>query len=1067
MIGDQAARKRIRSDLGATLFVEAAAGTGKTSALVGRVVEMVATGLVELRHVAAITFTEKAAAELRDRVRRGLTEAAENRPGEESNRCRAALDQLEDAAITTLHSFARRILADFPLEAGLPPRFAVMDDIEAGGGFDAAYERFAGELLGSPDETLRDALNLGLRPSDIRTLARACRDHWDRLETYTFPPLPKPPIDVNAVVRPLSEALGLLDHCADPADRMAVHLTGLAPLVERLRDTPADDFVAALVELPAFPTKGVGNQGNWGKEALPRVRDLVVAATVARDRMVNDTCGALASDLSERVRLFTLEHAEQRRIEGRLGFHDLLVLARRLLRNNEGVRRALARRWHRVLIDEFQDTDPLQIELAVLLATPAEGVIADPWTDIPIDDGRLFLVGDPKQSIYRFRRADIALYQRVQGRFDEGHVPLHANFRCAPPIIDFVNVAFSKLLGDGEAGRQAAYVHLEATRSSHGPSVQYLGQAGDKDQMVAEIREREAADIAARLKLARDEGWAVHDGNDGPARPARLADIAILLPTRGLLPELERALSQADVPYRIESRSLLWSTQEVRELLAVLRAIDDPADQVALVAALRSPGFACRDDELLQWRRAGGAWSYLATPPSGLADSPVAGAMAGLREFHEAIHWTPLHATVESVIRSRHLIELQVAKPRPRDHWRRLRFVADQARAFHESGGLTMRGFVDWAEEQAEEAASVNESVVPEGDDDAVSIMTVHASKGLEFPVVVLAGLGTSPPNRRPPVVFRGGTVEVAMGKKDFGFATPGYEAAHKEDRTDEEAEGLRLLYVATTRARDHLVVSLHHKEGLRACHAHRIVTTVDDLDALKVDPGGLGAAPVSRPAAISVVDRETWIHERRLLVEAASAPVMAATAVGRVDEPEPPETPPWKRGRAGTAVGRAVHAVLQSVDLATGEGVEALAAAQAASEGVPDRVADITKAARAALSSAAVREAVASGRFWREVYVGADVGGTVLEGFVDLLFERDDGLVIVDYKTDRVDDPTEVGDRYRLQGGAYAAALEETLSRPVTACVFVFVGGGKAHEVVIPDLPAAIADVRGALAVT
>jgi len=1062
MTGDQAHRDRIATDLDSTLFVEAAAGTGKTTALVRRVVEMVARG-VELPSIAAITFTEKAAAELRDRVRRGLTEAVGERPGPEAERCATALTQLEDAAITTLHSFARRILADFPLEAGLPPRFDVLDDIEAAGEFDAAYDRFAGDLLEDADDTVRQSLALGLRPSDLRTLAAACRDHWDRLEGHAFPEPPMPRIDVDAVIAPLTEALALEHRCADPDDRLARHLELLRPAMERLAAATDDvDRLSALAEAPTF-AKRVGVQRNWGKAAIEQVRDHLSDADDARELMLRGTCGALTARLAARVQRFTLEEAERRRAEGRLEFQDLLVLARRLLRAHGDVRAALRDRWQRILIDEFQDTDPLQIEIAVLLATPTPGVIRDDWSIIEVDPGRLFLVGDPKQSIYRFRRADIALYQRVQDRFADGHVPLHANFRCAPPIITWVNTVFDALLGAGQPGRQAPYVTLEATRHTHAPSVRYLGGAHDRTPM-AEIREREAEDIAAAVSAARDEGWAVHNPGSDEARAARLGDVAILLPTRALLPELERALAEADVPYRIESRSLLWATQEVRELLATLRSIDDPADEIALVATLRSPGFACRDDELLEWRRHGGAWNYLAPAPSALADHPVTRAMQGLRELHEAIHWTPLHAIVERVIRTRNLIELQVAKRRPRDHWRRLRFVADQARAFHASGGLTMRGFVDWAEQQADEGASVNESVVPEPDDDAVAIMTVHASKGLEFPIVVLAGLGTFPPHRRPPVVFRRTAVEVALGRKDDRFETPGYEQALGADRLDGEAEGLRLLYVATTRARDHLVVSLHHKAGTRACHAHGIVTKVPNLDALEALAAGLGAAPALTLAPITVPNRDTWVAERARIVEHARARVMAATTVGRVHEPEPPETPPWQRGRAGTAVGRAVHAVLQSVDLATGEGVESLAAAQADAEGVPDRRSDITRAVRAALGSDAVRAAVASKRFWREVYVGAEVNGVVLEGFIDLLFERQDGLVVVDYKTDRVDGAAGVSDHYRLQAGAYAAALGETLGQKVAACTFVFVGSGTAVEIDIPDLPAAVRDVHAAL---
>jgi ATP-dependent helicase/nuclease subunit A len=202
----------------------------------------------------------------------------------------------------------------------------------------------------------------------------------------------------------------------------------------------------------------------------------------------------------------------------------------------------------------------------------------------------------------------------------------------------------------------------------------------------------------------------------------------------------------------------------------------------------------------------------------------------------------------------------------------------------------------------------------------------------------------------------------------------------------------------------------------------------------------------------------------------------MAATALAQAaaeeaaNDPnlrkEPPveELPPWRRGRAGTAIGRAVHATLQTVDLATGEGVEETAQAQSAAEGVPHRAAEVAQLVRAALDAASVRAAVASGRLWREVYVGASVDGVLVEGFIDLLYETPEGLVVVDYKTDALTDGDSIDhalERYRLQGAAYAMALAESLGQPVGRCVFVFLTTGGAEEREVADLVGAMAEVR------
>jgi ATP-dependent exoDNAse (exonuclease V) beta subunit len=308
------------------------------------------------------------------------------------------------------------------------------------------------------------------------------------------------------------------------------------------------------------------------------------------------------------------------------------------------------------------------------------------------------------------------------------------------------------------------------------------------------------------------------------------------------------------------------------------------------------------------------------------------------------------------------------------------------------------------------------------------------------------------------------------------GFRTPGFTALAEVETGLDVHEQLRLLYVAATRARDHLVVSLHRKEGT-PCHAASLAGVIESIpelwrgldgEWLRLRPSPAGTA-VRVPPRDFLTDRREWDAARAARIEATRAvPVRAATAIaaqGHDAKDEPDVTAPsWRRGRAGTAFGRAVHAVLQSVDLATGDGVGAIARAQAAAEGVDDLAKDVAGTARAAIASDAVRAAVASGRSWRELYVAAPVGPTLVEGFVDLAYDPGDGrgLVIVDYKTDAL--PTDAVDaavhRYRLQLAAYALVLGE-LGQPVDRAVLLFVGAGHASARDVPDLAAAVSEVR------
>ena len=1059
---DQAARDEIQTALDRTLFVEAGAGTGKTTALVGRIVQLVREG-VPMRTIAAITFTEAAAAELRGRVREALEAAAVGEPSLAS-----AAVEVDEAAISTLHAFAQRILSEHPLDAGLPPSFEVLDEIRSGLAFDERWDDVVDQLLG--DDALATPIlrgrAAGLSFDLLREAALVFDDHWDRLASVDLPLPPLSEVDATPVVDGLRRAVAMGGHCLDTDDGLAQHLGKMAQVADRLGAATSELEVLHLLDRAPQLTCSVGRAASWSCP-IDDVRAELTAAQEARGQLMATVKTEVLAHLLDAVRLTTIDAARTRQAQGRLAFHDLLVLARDLVRDHREVRAALREQYRYLLIDEFQDTDPLQVELATMLAEAPSGQEIEP--------GRLFFVGDAMQSIYRFRRADIRLFSEVRASIDR-RLHLTTNHRSVPGVLAWVNALFTELVGDGVDGAQPPYEPLMAART--GPAgrhprapVVLLGHQAERP--IAAIREAEAAEIAETIDRVVHEEWATRHG------PARLRDIAILLPTRTTLPQLELALDRADIAYRVESASLVWGTQEVRDLLAVLSAIDDPTDQVALVSALRSAAFGCGDDELLAFRQAGGRWDLRRDPPPP-APASVTSALAELRALHDQRWWMSVSTIVEKVLRELRFFELAFARPRPRDRWRRLRWVLDQARAFEEDGGGNLRQFVAWALRQADEDARVKESALPEADDDAVRILTIHGAKGLEFPVVILAGLNRpiQKSARKAQVYWDGDRPEVRTWKD---FRTAGYDGVADAEQRLERHEQLRLLYVGATRAEDHLIVSVHHaKRG--DSHAKMILGVAEQHPDLwrRLDPPDLVlrfpphvSTPSADPDAPS--RRRAWWADRQARIDGyRQVPVRAATAIaslGRLevldDDSDGDEELAHGRGRAGTAIGRAVHATLQSVDLSSGAGIDAMAAAQATAEGVGDSAAEVERLARAALASPSVRAAVA-GRHWRELYVAAPVGAVTVEGFVDLLYETADGLVVVDYKTDAVRADAEIDAavaRYRLQAAAYALALETSLGRPVAGCRFVFVSGGHARERAVDDLPQAICEVRSLIA--
>jgi ATP-dependent exoDNAse (exonuclease V) beta subunit len=1142
------------ASLDETLFVEAAAGSGKTRALVDRVVALVTGDVARMSEIAAITFTDKAAAELRDRVRRQVDaerlRALAAGDHAVAGRCAAALDELDGAAIGTLHSFAQRILTEHPIEAGLPPRVEVLDEVASAVAFESRWSSFLDELLADPavERALLLATAAGITPSTLRIIALAFDDNWDLAVDHAPATAPEPPVwepRLAPLLDELDRACSEAHHCHHDGDRLLAVLADLRDWTRRVRAAGEESTRLSLLATdggrPRAKANGRGAKANWPDgHDLNGLRQRIDGIAERCEALRNEVTLAAVTRLAVELRRFTLDAAAERRAAGELEFHDLLVLARQLLRDPDrgaAVRGALHRRYRRLLVDEFQDTDPIQVELAVLIASDDPEAGTKPWDAIEPVPGHLFFVGDPKQSIYRFRRADISLFLRAADRFGTGgrRLSLTTNHRAGAPIIDLVNHLFGRLIVPGQRGglpSQPAYDPFVAVRDGAptGPAVSLLGRsAHDDGPRAAEVRVRESAEVAATIGRILAEGWRVDRSPDWTTpdwQPAKAGDITVLVPTRTVLPALEDALTDAGVAYRAESASLVYASRLVRDLLLTLRAADDPTDRLSTVAALRSPLFGCGDDDLLVFRRdRGGRFDHTVPLPDDLPPGDVVGqGLAYLRQLHRDRLWHTPSEMVDRVVRDRRVLELGEAEGRARDLWRRVRFVVDQARAWSETTNGTLRQYLGWIRQQTVESARVAEAVLPETDDDAVRIMTVHAAKGLQFPITIVAGLSTRPQRRWagaevawPP----GEPCIITVGRK---VTSEAFEAWKPVDEQMSHDERIRLLYVACTRARDHLVVSLHRTtrrnpvdDQAKLTSAELLAESVGELladlpdgppprEPTPPDPtaGGDTAAPTERPGPAAapgpavaagsggpgggdepghepgddgLVPFEEWRRVRDQALATSGRPrTVSATALtddGGPDTADDPglhkrprdlDLPPWQKGRYGTAVGRAVHGVLQTIDLATGAGLASAVAAQAAAESVVGHERHVQVLVEAALRSPSVVEAAGSPH-WRELYVGVPLaGGRVLEGYVDLLYRGPEGLVVVDYKTgpttlDADLDP--LVERYRLQGGSYALAVADATGQPVVDVVLAFLTPEGPVERTIPHLDQVVAHVR------
>ena len=1106
ILQDEAVRQRIRESLDESLFVEAGAGTGKTTSLVDRVMTLATSGKTTLDRTAVITFTDAAAAELRDRIREGLEKSASDieLTGEERGRVQRALGDLDRSFIQTLHSFARAILGERPLEANLPPAFETMDAIQSDLAFEEAWTEWIDWALDAPDlrPDLELAFSLGLTLDHLREVAQAFHQNYDMLEEVPFADVPAPQaVAVAELIDGAGELARLCQYSQiRDGDKLYDHVQGLVRAINRFEELESGSPSAYRLLHRTLPIKQAGGrQGDWGVDPESSLNACKCLKDWLNDldaRASEELAGLRRSALTGILRAlqeFALEFAKKRKRQGKAGFHDLLVWARDLLRDDVGVRDHFRRRFSHLLIDEVQDTDPLQAEVAMFIAEEHDqesgnDLSADArstsWQDVTPERGKLFVVGDPKQSIYRFRRADVTQMARLRSLMGGATLHLVQNFRSQRPVLQWVNSIFGPWMAEGF--EQADYVPVAprweaATDHSAKPRVWWMGSLSDDN--IEAVRKDESEAIADLLQAIDTGHWQVLDqastaeSGTEQYRDATYSDVCILMTRRTGLRMLELAIDEAGVPFRLEGASLIFDTQEVRDLLNCLRAIDDPADQVSIVAALRSPAFACSDVDLLRFSEAGSKFDYLAESlhESNDADSPVADALSVLRGFHEARMWVSLAVLIDRFIRERLLMEAAIDHPRTREQWRRYRFMVEQARAFIEAGGNSLRAFLEWTACQAAEGARVNETPAPETDEEAVRIMTVHGAKGLEFPIVILTGLNSPPRSDAPPVLFDrdGGLAEVRVGSAQMRFETAGYESLLDREKKLAEDEAIRLLYVATTRARDHLVLSMYRSAaGGDKTDAGKIAGILAGKSGLwEPVPAAQVQAPLPGPSAgdsrafegHSLAEREDWNRRRRELLQRQGRPVsVAATGLAHVLKEEPQTDEPWRRGRGGTSLGRAVHSVLQTIDLATGEGIDETSRAQAAAEGIPLRWADIARLARVAINSAMVQRATAS-RFWREAPVAVPIGDGVLEGFIDLMFEEEGSLVLVDYKTDAVDqnDLDDVMTRYRMQGGAYALAVQGATGRPVKEVAFLFLHLGRTES--LTDIASLTAEAEAA----
>jgi ATP-dependent exoDNAse (exonuclease V) beta subunit len=831
--GDAAARDAIANDLDTTLVVEAAAGTGKTTELVKRILRVLATGRATMVQIVAVTFTEKAAGELKLRLREALeNDRAAATDDEVTARLEEALETLEEAHVNTIHGFCAELLRERPVEARVDPLFSVLTEPQADRLYSRAFHAWLEEALQNPPEGVRRALRRTSAPSFMA--GSDTSGPVDRLRTagYTlaaqrdFPaPWSRPPFDRTAEIDRLVAALHRLAKVsAAPSyarDNLFIDLDAVRRLSRQIeleqsfKQRDLDGWEARLVDLTRDRGFSRTRKGSGYKYSKDVTRTDVLAA---RDALVanlqqfrKDADADLAASLQQELSAATARYQELKRAAGALDFTDLLARARDLIETDEGVRRHLQQKFTRIFVDEFQDTDPIQADILLLLAD-----------NVP---GKLFIVGDPKQAIYRFRGADVETYWRVRDQLREtgGRVlQLTTSYRGVPAIQRFVNAAFTPAMTGDRYSLQAEYVSLSESRP--GDDSQPAIVALPVPEPYARRGPLKASARAIESSLPDVVGafiaWLVDEKNGWGIQPSHIAVLFRRFVSFGedVTRKYVDAMEARGVPHLLVGGKAFHGREEVETIRAALAAIEWPDDELSVFAALKGSLFAIDDEPLLEFRHRFGTFHPFRVPKELGGNSgqdlvltgeptahlmPIAGALRALQQLHRGRNYRPVADTIGRLLAETRAHVGFILRPAGEQALANVLHVAELARQYEATGGISFRGFIDELRDAASEEAA--EAPILEEGSDGVRLMTVHKAKGLEFRVVILADL-TCRMSRSDASRYLDASKGLCATKIG-GWAPHELHEHEQEEVARDEAEGVRLAYVAATRARDLLVV--------------------------------------------------------------------------------------------------------------------------------------------------------------------------------------------------------------------------------------------------------------------
>jgi ATP-dependent helicase/nuclease subunit A len=1103
---DHEARARAMTELALSVALSAGAGSGKTSVLTERIVKLLVSGTVEPRQLAAMTFTEKAAGEILARVRDALEQRfKETSDLEEQGRLAHVLERFGELTLTTIHSFCKQILSHESLEADFAPDTEVGDEGATRELLKSAVQAWLARLRRERPELWRLVERL-VKPGALVRAARELDRYRDLRDVvaeqrFDFPPARAELEELRAEVAAAAAA------CKDENDKLLTKQNHVEMLkvVDAALGARTDEALIDVLLWPLKVTRNLGAAKNWrdgGKQTYLAALEAICAWQARwRERAHGEIVRSLRAD-------FLPAFDDARRRAGLATFDDLLLHAARLLRTSSGARARLAARWRVLLVDEVQDTDPVQAEVVALLSRAL--VDTAHWTESAPEAGRLFVVGDPKQSIYGFRGADVGTFGRIQAVVEKnGHkATLTQNFRSVPGIVSWVNHTFRTLEG---------YTRQEAHRAPAALDPVVVLQSSDAvDEIDAAVR---------HLRALIDGGAQVVDREKRHLRHMHAGDVMFLLPSWGRADAIADRLRACGLDAVVEGGNTFFRRDEVRLGMAALRAFVEPADTEATVFLLRGL-FGLSHEELARHAAAKGTFRFTlpSQPPGRVAD-----ALAILLRLHRRRGAKRLTGLLDELLHETRAPAVWKLLP---DGDSRIANVDKLASMIREAEARTRSPLGAVEEMLRIEGTVANKDIDRLDDEDtrSVRVTSLFKAKGLEAPVVIVLHATRKRDGSNHVVDHDAGRVAVQAGE----LVPPLWKDLKAMAEARENEERRRWMYVAATRARDQLVVVVPPRRAAEEggddegeAESARAKPRAQDLLGADIQRHGLPPGRAEHEALVDVGEdpdaaEVRVLHAERLPEAATHSETFPGhdAAVDALLESAPSTGDPagdalaarrrqalkastraclrwrqasgepgqmsgaggWKPGtaieqdptedRVGARGGRVIHAVMERLDLSQPHDVLApqadelvkLLATQAA---LPEEkleacrriVARILKNPLLELArKAAVR--------WHEVpFTYAPRPGTVISGTIDLVFAVDDARkewVVFDWKSHVPPEGDRLRERYREQLKKYAEALVKTVDgAQVTQMEIV---GPYPELGETPPLDVGLEDISGAL---